>query len=315
MDGLDVGGGVQRRGVSGHIMDTNNTSELQLTLSGGLGDAQTGGINLNIIPKTARNTRFKGTFFTSFSNDKLTSSNVDDQLRSFGIANFQLVKVWDLERTSVAARSRGTACGSSRTRAHSAPSRRCLVSLRQRQRGDPNSWTYVGGERTEWPAAPPGARNANSRTIGSARLTAQASKRDIGQCLLRPPAHLRPVRWYCKMQTAVGRPVRIGSRQEVSGVNAPEAFNTYADTYQRVMQATWTSVVTNSCCSEAGFSSYVSRWGGCAARRAHQPDSSDGPIPARAVYLSRYDNYFNNWQSPNVYRASGFLARSRVPTA
>ena len=42
---------------------------------------------------------------------------------------------------------------------------------------------------------------------------------------------------------------------------SPEAFTLYADTYQQVRQATWQSPVTAKLLLEAGFSSYVSRWG------------------------------------------------------
>jgi hypothetical protein len=302
VDGLDVGAAFNGGGVSGFIMDTNNTSELQLTLSGGLGDVQTGGINLNIIPKTGGNT-FKGTFFTSFSNDKLTSSNVDDQLRSFGIANFQLVKVWDLSGSGggpikrdrvwffLNARTFGTE--------QEVPGLFGNVNA-----GDPNSWSYVAANgQNGRPLLQ--ARNANSRTIGSARLTAQVSKRDKVSVYFDHQLNCDQSAYSQDADSC--RPA--GSNWVAAGgfgVNAPEAFNTYADTYQRVMQATWTSVVTNKLLLEAGFSSYVSRWGWMRPPGAltNLIQVTDPFLPAPFIYRG-YDNYFNNWQSPNVYRASG----------
>jgi len=61
IDGLNVGAAFNGGGVSGFIMDTSNASELNLTLSGGLGEAEVGGTNVNIIPKTGGNS-FNGTF-------------------------------------------------------------------------------------------------------------------------------------------------------------------------------------------------------------------------------------------------------------
>ena len=62
VDGLNVGAAFNGGGVSGFIMDTANAQELQVTLSGGLGEAETGGINMNVVPKTGGN-NFSGQIF------------------------------------------------------------------------------------------------------------------------------------------------------------------------------------------------------------------------------------------------------------
>jgi hypothetical protein len=301
LDGLDVGAAFNGGGVSGYILDTNNTSEIQFILSGGLGDTQTGGINLNVIPKTGGNT-YKGTFFSSFVNDKLATTNVDDQLRSYGILDFKLVKAWDVSGSGggplkkdrvwfyLNARSFGTE--------QEVPGLFANVNA-----GDPNSWTYVAANgQNGRPLIQ--ARAANSRLIGSVRLTAQLSPRNkIGlyfdhQLLCDQSAY-----------STDGNSCRPAGSNWVAaggfGVNAPEAFNTYADTYQRVMQATWTSTVTSKLLLEAGFSSYVSRWGWMKPPGAltNLIQVTDPFLPAPFVYRG-YDNYFNNRQSPNVYRAS-----------
>ena len=95
VDGLNVGAAFNGGGVSGYIMDTAGAQELQFTLSGGLGEAETGGINLNIVPKTGGN-KLSGEYFTSFAGDWSQAKNIDDRLKAFGITQNGLLKNWDL---------------------------------------------------------------------------------------------------------------------------------------------------------------------------------------------------------------------------
>ena len=61
LDGLNVGAAFNGGGVSGNAYDVANAQEMQIAISGNLGDAETGGPILNIVPKTGGN-QFKGTF-------------------------------------------------------------------------------------------------------------------------------------------------------------------------------------------------------------------------------------------------------------
>ena len=56
MDGLSTGSAFNGGGVSGYIIDTANSQEMQLTLSGGLGESEVGGTLVNFVPKTGGNT-------------------------------------------------------------------------------------------------------------------------------------------------------------------------------------------------------------------------------------------------------------------
>ena len=64
LDGMNVGAPGNGGGVSGYLYDMSNSSEVQVAISGGLGEADRGGPAFNIIPKTGGNT-FSGTGFTS----------------------------------------------------------------------------------------------------------------------------------------------------------------------------------------------------------------------------------------------------------
>lgn len=62
IDGLDVGAAFNGGGVSGFAYDTSNAEELQVTVSGGLGESQTGGPVMNVVPRTGGNS-VSGTLF------------------------------------------------------------------------------------------------------------------------------------------------------------------------------------------------------------------------------------------------------------
>ena len=66
LDGMNVGAPGNGGGVSGYLYDMGNSSEVQVAISGGLGEADRGGPAFNIIPKTGGN-RFSGTGFTSYA--------------------------------------------------------------------------------------------------------------------------------------------------------------------------------------------------------------------------------------------------------
>src|SRR5262245_7782380 len=62
VDGLSTGSAFNGGGVSGYIIDTANSQEMQLTLSGGLGETEVGGALVNFIPKTGGNI-YSGSLF------------------------------------------------------------------------------------------------------------------------------------------------------------------------------------------------------------------------------------------------------------
>src|SRR5207344_3470614 len=62
VDGMNVGSAFGGGGVAGFGYDTVNAQEVQLTVAGGLGEADRGGPQFNIIPKTGGNV-FSGTGF------------------------------------------------------------------------------------------------------------------------------------------------------------------------------------------------------------------------------------------------------------
>ena len=94
-NGLTVAAPFGGGGVSDVTYDIANAEEMQVLISGGLGESETGGPSINIVPKSGGN-QFRGSAFYSTSGDWATSNNVDDQLRSYGITQPPtLRKNWD----------------------------------------------------------------------------------------------------------------------------------------------------------------------------------------------------------------------------
>jgi hypothetical protein len=75
--GVNAGGG----GTSYFQPDVANSAELVVTTSGALGEAESGGPVINVIPRSGGN-RNQGSFYASYASDKLQGSNVDDALRT-----------------------------------------------------------------------------------------------------------------------------------------------------------------------------------------------------------------------------------------
>ena len=88
-NGLTVAAPFGGGGVSDVTYDTANAEEMQVLISGGLGEAETGGPSINIVPKSGGN-QFRGSAFYSTSGDWATSNNLDDraaQLRHHAAAD------------------------------------------------------------------------------------------------------------------------------------------------------------------------------------------------------------------------------------
>src|ERR1041384_7065500 len=78
------------------VSNVAGASEVVVTTSGGLGEAETAGAVLNIIPRDGGNT-FSGTFFLSGANGAMQGSNYSQALKDQGLRSpAELKKVYDL---------------------------------------------------------------------------------------------------------------------------------------------------------------------------------------------------------------------------
>src|SRR6185295_5457635 len=77
--GANSGGG----GTSYFQPDVGNAAELAVTTSGALGEAESGGPVINVIPRSGGNTP-KSSFFFNFANGSMQGSNLTDALKAQG---------------------------------------------------------------------------------------------------------------------------------------------------------------------------------------------------------------------------------------
>ena len=251
LDGMNVGAPGNGGGVSGYLYDMSNSSEVQVAISGGLGEADRGGPAFNIIPKTGGNT-FSGTGFTSYAGKWGQSSNIDDHLRSLGFGEQPaLIKSYD---SNIAVggpilRDRVWFYGNARAIGTYQEQQNLFVNANA---GDPNAWTWVK-------ATSPSVRNSTSKTLDAVRLTWQATQKNKfgfyidytkncsagaykeggDQC--RAPG---------KDWIATGPGVTPGT-----ATVSPESGSIW-DAPAKIMQASWTSPLSNHMLFESGYSAF-----------------------------------------------------------
>src|SRR4030095_1868052 len=93
LDGLLIS--VPQGSSSNYIADTPNRPELFFTVSGSLGETETGGPVLNIVPKAGGNT-FSGSAYAGVGPEWAQGSNYSDELKAAGLpAATPLIKHYD----------------------------------------------------------------------------------------------------------------------------------------------------------------------------------------------------------------------------
>jgi hypothetical protein len=101
VDGMTINRGAAPTGINintgatnGIAFDTANVQELTFMLSGALGESETGGASITIVPRTGGN-RFAGSYYTSYTNDKFFDRNRETKLTNTP-ATQDLVKDFDV---------------------------------------------------------------------------------------------------------------------------------------------------------------------------------------------------------------------------
>ena len=170
IDGMNVGSSVGGGGVSGYQYDMSNASEVQVTIAGGLAEVDRGGPAFNMVPKTGGNT-FGGTYFGSVAGKWAQGSNLDDELRSFGFIDQNvLIKNWDTNFAFSGPLLRDRVWFYSNVR--TIGTYQDVPNLYgNKNAADPSVWTYARDESLK-------VRNATSKRVGATRLTWQATQKN-----------------------------------------------------------------------------------------------------------------------------------------
>ena len=236
VDGLNVGNPPGGNQPPGYSVDVGNSQEISFTTSGGLGESETAGLVMNVVPKTGGNA-LHGSLFYSGSGKNLQADNSGGQGGGADAADQGVRRQRRGRRTDLKDRLWyfATARTQGSTRVERQPvlqpeRRRCRRSGSTRPtRASPDSPTGRG--RTSAGASPGRRRRAtrsaasgtSSGCAGSARATPSASPRR---------------RW-----------------------SSPEANGPGQTLPLRVPQVTWSSPVTNRLLLDAGFGGTYYGWG------------------------------------------------------
>ena len=256
IDGLTVGSPFNGGGVSNYAYDMNNAIEVQVSISGGLGEADRGAPAFNIIPKTGGNT-FAGNVFGSWAGDWGQGTNIDDPLRALGFADAPaLRKNWDanLSIGGPIVRDRLWFFANTRTTGNYVDTQNQFAN---KNAGDPNTWAWAKDESVR-------VRNDTSRWVNSIRLTDQLTAKNkigfyidytincSGSAVVKNSSACRsPGDGWTAAGPGIGPGVATTSPESGTIWNAPLS----------IMQITWSSPRSNRVLFDSGYSEFRARWG------------------------------------------------------
>jgi hypothetical protein len=256
VDGINTGASRGGAGVSGYIPDMQNAQEVTFTISGNLGEAETGGPQMQIIPKAGGNT-FSGSVLYSGFNDNMQGNNYDDKQLSV-LGRYAPALLTSDSQVSVGGpiiRDRMWFFGNYR-RVDAADAQPGIYA--NRNAGDPTKWTYEPDLSLQ-------GRLENHRRIYSLRLTTQLTPKNKLMVFWDEQPNCAGAAWTGDDNCNSQKEGWIYGGSQVNGFfgpgpNAPETGD-YASTHQKIQQVKYTGTATSKLLLEAGFGTYISQWG------------------------------------------------------
>jgi hypothetical protein len=232
VNGLNTGASLNGGGVSGYRQDLENATEVSISTSGGLGEAEVGGPAMNIIPRTGGN-RYTAHLYATGFNDALQSSNYTPRIREAGLALPNEVNYnYDISGSSGGPILRDRLWYF--TQSYYRGSGNDVPIYHNRNAGDITKWTY------EPDLGRPAKSDSNGPIQPNLRLTMQVTPRN-------------------KLDLFWDEQISSNSIGQGSADDSPETGG-WNHGWQRVQQVKYTSTVTNSLLLEAGVGTYLSNW-------------------------------------------------------
>jgi hypothetical protein len=293
VDGLSIA--VPQAGGTNYLVDTRNTQEMAFTISGSMGEVESGGPVMNIIPRSGGNA-LSGSGYLSWAGSAMQSDNLTPELIAQRITPSPLIKNYDLSGAvgGPISRDRAWFFGAVRGQGNS----QYITNMYyNKNAGDPNKWLYE-------PDLSRQAFNDKTWQNASGRVTFQAT-----------PRNKFNVFWD---EQKVCQKCENGGNY-ANATTSPEA-NGYGDLHpMRFQSATWTSPVNSRLLLEGGFGYFFSRWGGRAKENPNTESlvriieqcaagcPANGNIPG-LMYRSQTTDLFSDGRNKNVttsWRANG----------
>jgi hypothetical protein len=241
VNGLSAGW--QGMGVSGYVPEVSSAQEISMQVTGGLGEASTGGPQMNLIPREGGNS-FRGTMFTNYAGNGWQGSNLSAEQQTLGLREInKLVKTWDVNPMFGGPIKR----------------ERLWFFLTARSFGTKNTVAGIfanrnAGDATKWSYDPSGPQAIadNITNNASGRMTYQASTRN------------KLTFWWDEQMTCQRCEGNSGvsfASPLTGGSLSPEADGGNYNPI-RLAQATWTSPLNNHFLLEASWGLGPSAWFG-----------------------------------------------------
>jgi len=241
VDGLNVGNPPGGNQPPTYVADIGNSQEVTFTSAGGLGEVETAGLVMNVVPRTGGNS-FEGSVYFSGTGKDLQSNNYTQELKDAGLlAPTPISKVYDLSAAfgGPIMRDRIWFFANARTQG----STRIIANLYYNQNAaDPTKWTYL----------PDFAREVYSdRTWEniSGRVTWQMTAKN-------KITGFWDEQVVCRECTGTSFTGGGGA-----GLTSPEAVGPNPTKPLRVQQVAWSSPLTNRLLLDAGFGTTYYGWG------------------------------------------------------
>jgi len=287
VNGVSVNGPFGSNSVTQFAFDTANAEEMQVLVSGGLGEAETGGSVANIVPRSGGN-RFSGNAFYSGTTSKFQMNNVDDDLKALGIAQAPTVRNnWDTNFALGGPIQKDKLWFYGNVRSVGVGQVVAAGVAPNKFTGDATQWLYEAVPGVE-------VRQVESKIDMSGRLTSQLTRRN------------RVTFSYTFQDRCQGSALAQGGggcRQPGDGwigapatseTTAPEAGSGYMDQPTTLTQATYTSPVSNRHLIDAALSRFAY---GQIGNGSVPPDSTNGLIGV-TERSNRYGRANTSYRAP-----------------
>jgi hypothetical protein len=237
IDGLNIGNPPGGNQPTSYIADVGNAQEVTFTTAGGLGESETAGLVMSVVPKTGGN-RKTGALFMSFTGEKFNGDNTS------GIAGLSaptpLSKVYDVNGSFGGPIMKDRVWYYINGRTQGATKIIPLIFYNQNA-GDNTQWLYLPDKSR------PAFNDRTSENI-SGRITWQISTRNKVGVFWDEQANCRTC---TGLTTGITDPPRV----------SPEARGISQTKPLRVPQLTWSSPMTNKLLLDAGWGGIYYGWG------------------------------------------------------
>jgi hypothetical protein len=311
VNGLTVAAAFNGGGVSSYILDTVNSDEVSVTVSGGMGESDTGGPTMNLVPRAGGNT-FRGSAFYNNAGDWSRGDNITNELRAAGITETPgIIKAYDTSASygGPIKRDRLWFYGSIRQLNTETAVEGIVANANA---GNLSRWDWVRDDSLP-------ARQTQGRKMYIGRATAQVTQKH--RLNFSHEYQTRCEGAPLRRETDNGCHTRGSSWIASAGATtSPESATAYIDFPYWLTQALWTAPITNKILFEAGYSrlSYDHAGGpgqlppdgifniGVTEQSAtaNAAVGYNVPVPRANYVYHALSQYADNWSNPNHWRAS-----------